>query len=52
MFGGELDVTEESEEEKSLAKQHRDWLHERHESEFGMLKNMVEVLKKWRASVG
>ena len=46
MFGGELDITEESEEEKSQARQHGDWLHETHTRKIGMLQNVQGVLKK------
>ena len=46
MFRGELDVTEEPEKEKSQARQHCDWLHERHTRETGILQNVEGVLKK------
>ena len=46
MFGGELNVTEESEGEKSQARQLRDWLHEVHERDLGTLEKVVEALNK------
>ena len=45
MFGGVFDVMKKPEGEKSQARQHRDWPHERHTREIGMLQNIEAVLK-------
>ena len=37
MFGGELDITEEPEGEKSQVRQHRDWLHELQDRDMDIL---------------
>ena len=49
LFGGELDVTEESGEdmpEKSQAKQHRDWLHQLNEKDWCSLQKVKDTLKE------
>ena len=50
MFGGELDVTEETpdpfETDKSQVQQYRDWLHERNEKQLEILKKVESALEK------
>ena len=50
MFGGELDVTEEtvdaSETDKSQVRQYRDWLHERNDKQLGILRKAESALEK------
>ena len=50
IFGGELDVTEETpdsfETDKSQVRQYRDWLHERHEKQLEILKKVESALQK------
>ena len=45
-FGDELDVTEEPDGVKTQAKQHRDWQHNLHERDMGILQKVVGVLQK------
>ena len=50
MFGGELDVTEETpdpfETDKSQIRQNEDWLHERHEKQLDLLQKVESALEK------
>ena len=50
LFGGELDVTEETvdpfETDKSQVRQYRDWLHERNEKQLEILKKVESALEK------
>ena len=50
MFGGELDVTEETpdpfETDKSQVQQYRDWLHVRNEKQLEILKKVESLLEK------
>ena len=50
LFGGELDVTEETpgpiETDKSQVRQYRNWLHERNEKQLEILKKVESALEK------
>ena len=49
IFGGELDVTEETpdpfETDKSQVRQYRDWLHKRNEKQLEILKKVESALE-------
>ena len=49
MFGGDMDVVEvfdELDNEKSQARQHRDWLHDLHNRDMQKLRKVVTTLEK------